>query len=101
MECSAPVVTDFCFIWVPCRFSFWKSHLGIGSHIIPPIGGMSLKPMKGYLDNLSLFLCAEEHLEHWGGDFFFFFLLRVPVFVALAIIILKLSSKHFLSQGGG
>jgi hypothetical protein len=29
------------------------------------------------------------------------FFLRVPVFVDLAIIILQLSSRHFLGQGGG
>jgi hypothetical protein len=33
--------------------------------------------------------------------FLFSFLLIVPVFVTLVIIILQLSLKHFLSQGGG
>jgi hypothetical protein len=32
--------------------------------------------------------------------FLFSFLLIFPVFIALAIRILQLSSKHFLSQGG-
>jgi hypothetical protein len=69
---------------------------------ICPIGDMSFKPVKGFLNNLSPFLCAEGHLEHLGRSLFLFsFLLRVPVFVSLVITILQLSSKHLLSQGGG
>jgi hypothetical protein len=41
---------------------------------------------------LSPFLRAEECLEHWRRSLFF---LRVSVFVALVIRILKLSLNHF------
>jgi hypothetical protein len=55
---------------------------------------------EGCLDDPSPLLHAEECLEHWGRSLFFFNL-TVPVFVALAIIILQLALKHFLSQGEG
>jgi hypothetical protein len=51
--------------------------------------GRVLKANVGCLDDLSPLLHAEEHLEQWGRSLFSLsFLLIVPVFVALAIIIL-------------